>query len=103
MMYRQVTQIRVARNIYERYGVAFFLLIGRDLDGTRPLGCPNSRELVLAMSCFDWYRIADHFEWHTWRKNGLSLGQCRELWCSTHGVGFLTYDERHAVEAVPTV
>ena len=69
-----------------------FLLLGRDQDGTRPPGfaCPNSLHKILRTCLAEWYVIADWFGFD-WRRDCLSVGQCRSEWASFHGVAHILH------------
>lgn len=68
-------------------------MLGRELDGAVLDIMPRNKEEVLALSKEEWYTISDHCEF-TWREDGRTKGECRDLYTSDHGVKCLTHEER---------
>ncbi|RPA72989.1 hypothetical protein BJ508DRAFT_334529 [Ascobolus immersus RN42] len=77
-----------------------FLLLAPEATGSRPedVVCPNNRYKVLRTPLEIWYIISDAFGFN-WR--GKSVGECRDLWCSFHGVcRILSVGQRNAIHHI---
>ncbi|RPA70780.1 hypothetical protein BJ508DRAFT_336810 [Ascobolus immersus RN42] len=70
-----------------------FALLKNPLTGTRPAGCPNTYNTVIAFTRAQWYNIAIPMGYPEWLGgNGqpaATLGRMRNEWCCDHGVDIL--------------